>query len=132
MSTDDEVRLLYESYQFLVHKYQLQSLDEEDKEFRHWQKSTKQVNVDLVIPFLYLPCYCTFSTLKTINHVLISNKKDTNQIIDKYMLETFYQFWYAFHNLSFTAFTFHIYGFLHNKGVGILEIFKTFDIFMKQ
>ena len=35
MSTDDEVRLLYESYQFLVHKYLLQSLDEEDKEFRH-------------------------------------------------------------------------------------------------
>ena len=50
MSTDDEVRLLHESYQFLVWKYHLQSPDE-DKEFRNDKKSTNQENIDLVIPF---------------------------------------------------------------------------------
>ena len=39
MSRDDEVRLLHESYQFLVRKYHLQSPDE-DKEFRNDKKST--------------------------------------------------------------------------------------------
>ena len=50
MSTDDEVRLLHEAYQFLVRKYHLQSPDE-DKELRNDKKSTNQENVDVVIPF---------------------------------------------------------------------------------
>ena len=50
MSRDDEVRLLHESYQFLVRKYHLQSPDE-DKEFRNDKKSMNQENADLVIPF---------------------------------------------------------------------------------
>ena len=53
MSRDDEVRLLHESYQFLVRKYHLQSPDE-DKEFRNDKKSTNQENVDLVTLFLPL------------------------------------------------------------------------------
>ena len=58
-----------------------------------------------------------------------------NQIIDtcwNHVLEVFYQFWYAFHVFSFSAFTFHIHGFLHNKGVGILDRFKTFDKYYYQ
>ena len=50
MSTDDEVRLLHESYQFLVRKYKLQSPDE-DKELQSDKKSTDPENIDQVIPF---------------------------------------------------------------------------------
>ena len=55
MSRDDEVRLLHESYQFLVRKYHLQSPDE-DKEFRNDKKSTNQENVDLVTLFSAFDC----------------------------------------------------------------------------
>ena len=58
MSRDDEVRLLHESYQFLVQKYHLQSPDE-DKEFRNDKKSTNQENVDLVTLFSALDCACS-------------------------------------------------------------------------
>ena len=50
MSTDDEVRLLHEAYQFLVRKYRLQSPDE-DKESENDKKSTDPENEDLVLPF---------------------------------------------------------------------------------
>ena len=58
MSRDDEVRLLHESYQFLVRKYHLQSPDE-DKEFRNDKKSTNQENVDLVTLFSAFICACS-------------------------------------------------------------------------
>ena len=58
MSTDDEVRLLHESYQFLVRKYHLQSPDE-DKEFRNDKKSTNQENVYLVTLFSAFDCACS-------------------------------------------------------------------------
>ena len=58
MSRDDEVRLLHESYQFLVRKYHLQSPDE-DKEFRNDKKSTNQDNVDLVTLFSAFDYACS-------------------------------------------------------------------------
>ena len=49
MSTDDEVRLLHEAYQFLVRKYRLQSPDE-DKKSENDKKSTGPENDLLNFP----------------------------------------------------------------------------------